>query len=201
MRPDPAAVETERFADAARDYCRWAEAAPSAAETDMLIARRHLASLTALALDLPDAACDANDPVPIPTEAWRSVFKRFGELPVNYYNNCIDPLHAVGAEPSLGDLADDLADIWRDLKGGLLLFDAGQAGAAACAWREGFAIHWGRHAASALFVLQCWLQVQETGSHNRRQTIQRSLPSKTEMESLTPASSMREKLELNNSSS
>ena len=175
---------TTRFANAARGYCLWAEAPPGACETDMLTARRHLASLIAFALDLPDTACDANDPRKISQEAWRSVFKRFGELPVNYYSNCVDPLHASGAESSLGDLADDLADIWRDLKSGLVLFDAGNVAAAAFAWREGFVIHWGRHAASALYVLQCWVQAHEfddTGPplavpQIRRQTIQRSLP-------------------------
>jgi hypothetical protein len=150
-----------RFAYVARGYCLWAEAAPGAGETDMLIARRHLASLLALALDLPNCASKANDLGAISPEAWGSVLKRFGELPVNYYNNCIDPLCAAGAEPSLGDLADDLADIWRDLKGGLALFDAGNVTAAAFAWSEGFSIHWGRHAASALYILQCWAQAHE----------------------------------------
>jgi hypothetical protein len=150
------------FASAAREYCLWAEAAPG--ETDMLVARRHLASLIAFALVLPDAAPDSKDPDAIPTDAWRAIFQRFGELPVNYYNNCVDPLHACGAEPSLGDLADDLADIWRDLKGGLVLFDAGHAIAAAFAWRESFITHWGRHASSALYIVQCWVQMQATGN-------------------------------------
>ena len=150
---------TTRFASTAREYCLWAEAAPG--ETDMWLAGRHLASLIAFALDLPDTARDANKPVTIPPDAWRTIFQRFGELPVNYYNNCVDPLHACGAEPTLGDLADDLTDIWRDLKGGLILFDAGHAAAAAFAWRETFIIHWGRHASSALYVMQCWLQAQQ----------------------------------------
>jgi hypothetical protein len=157
---------TTRFASAAREYCLWAEGAPG--ETHMLLARRHLATLIAFALDLPDSAHDANDPGTIPSDAWRAIFQRFGELPVNYYNNCVDPLHACGAESALGDLADDLADIWRDLKGGLLLFDAGHATAAAFAWRESFNTHWGLHASSALYIVQCWVQANGAGNAEQR---------------------------------
>jgi hypothetical protein len=159
----PTGDATAHFAKAAREYCLWAEDEPGAGETDMLIARRHLAFLIPLALDLPNTACGVIDPGQISPEAWRSIFKRFGELPVNYYSNCFDPLHASTAEPSLGDLADDLADIWRELKAGLDLFDAGNVKAAAFAWRAGFIIHWGRHATSALSVLQYWVQAHEFG--------------------------------------
>jgi hypothetical protein len=157
---------TTRFASAAREYCRWAEAAPD--ETDALLARRHLASLTVLALDLPDTACDSNDPVTIPPDAWQAIFERFGELPVNYYNSCVDPLHAWGAEPSLRDLGHDLADIWHDLKVGLVLFDAGHLAAAACAWRGTFIIRWGRHASGALYITQCWVQSDAVGNAEQR---------------------------------
>lgn len=160
MRQDNA---TARFATVAREYCIWAEGEPGAGATEMLIARRHLACLIPFALDLPDTACDVIDPVKISPAAWRFIFKRFGELPVNYYSNCIDPLHASADEASLGDLADDLADIWRDLKGGLDLLDAGNVKAASCVWREGFKRHWGRHATSALYILQCWVQAHEAG--------------------------------------
>lgn len=175
---------TARFASAARGYCLWAESPPGAGETDMLTARRHLASLIALALDLPDTASGANNTGTISPAAWRSIFQRFGELPVNYYNNSVDPLHACGAEPSLGDLADDLADIWRDLKGGLVLFDEGHVTAAAFTWREGYIFHWGRHAASALYILQCWAQ-----SHAVGVTGQPTLPPRTSNERLHLASS------------
>lgn len=147
-----------RFAHAAREFCLWAEGTPAAGEIEMLIARRHLANLFALALDLPNIACDVNEPAKISHEAWTSIFKRFRVLPVNYYGHCFDPLQVPADEPTIGDLADDLADTWRDLKGGLDLYDAGEVNAAAYAWREGFTIHWGRHAAGALYTLQCWAQ-------------------------------------------
>ena len=59
-------------------------------------------------------------------------------------------------------LADDLADIYRDVKNGLV---AEQAGAAArpndvlWTWRFAFESHWATHAADALRALQTALLV------------------------------------------
>jgi hypothetical protein len=150
---------TNQFAIAARKFCHWAEEAPSSGELEMRIARRHLASLYALALDLPQDVYSDDEPADISHEMWQAMFKRFDVLPVNYYSHCFDPLEVPAGESTLGDLADDLADIWRDLRPGLDLFDAGQRDAATVEWRNGFAIHWGRHAASALYVLHCWAPV------------------------------------------
>jgi hypothetical protein len=77
---------------------------------------------------------------------------------VNYYGEHADPLEIGSGETSLGDLADDLADIWRDLKEGLEVFDTGNPAGAAYHWHEHFTIHWGSHAASALNILQYWIQ-------------------------------------------
>ncbi|MES2299485.1 MAG: DUF5063 domain-containing protein [Pseudomonadota bacterium] len=143
-----------RFAELARAYCHWAEGMPASAQEDAKLARLHLARLYAQALELSEGEC-GDDPREISHEAWRCVFERFGALPVNYYGTCFSP-SIIPAESSIGDLADDLADIWRDLKEGLSLFDAGHVDAAQFEWRLHFNIHWGRHAASALYVLQCW---------------------------------------------
>lgn len=61
-------------------------------------------------------------------------------------------------DPVVGSLADDLADIWRDLRPGLDAMDAVQSAAAdpetiLWHWRWTFAYHWGRHAAAAIRVL------------------------------------------------
>ena len=145
-----------RFADIARAYCHWAEGAPLSEEAEVATARRCLAHLYAAALDLPLPECDDVELGEVGGDAWRDVFERFARLPVNYYEVCFDPLLVPPAAPSLGDLADDLADIWRDVRPGLTLFDAGHTAAAVYEWRLHFNIHWGRHAASALYVLTCW---------------------------------------------
>ncbi|MDM5180781.1 DUF5063 domain-containing protein [Massilia sp. DJPM01] len=147
------------FVESVRAFCQWAEGDLLPGDAQMSIARRHLAHLYAQALDLPQRECDwGDDAAAISHEAWSAMFKRFGALPVNYYSECANPLDVPCGETMIGDLADDLADIWRDLKHGLPLFDGGAADAAVFHWREHFIIHWGSHAASALNVLQYWEQ-------------------------------------------
>ena len=63
--------------------------------------------------------------------------------------------HPYGDGDSIGHtLADDLADIWRDLKEGLLVFDVGDESSrryAVWSWRFHALIHWGlTHVTSAL---------------------------------------------------
>jgi Domain of unknown function (DUF5063) len=53
-----------------------------------------------------------------------------------------------------GSLADDLADIYRDLKKGLILSEKTSAEDALWNWRLHFDFHWGNHAMSALKAIQ-----------------------------------------------
>ncbi len=62
-------------------------------------------------------------------------------------------------------LGDDLADIWRDLKEGLLALAGGASpDAVAWEWRFGFYAHWGRHATEALRAVHARL-AGEGGPH------------------------------------
>jgi hypothetical protein len=55
-------------------------------------------------------------------------------------------------------LSDDLADIWLDLKHGLLaLDDRARPEDVTWEWRFGFYAHWGRHATEALRALHARL--------------------------------------------
>jgi len=60
----------------------------------------------------------------------------------------------------LGSLADDLADIYFDLKEGLALHESGQSvpGKVIWEWRFSFEIHWGEHALGALRTIHFHLQ-------------------------------------------
>lgn len=57
---------------------------------------------------------------------------------------------AKDAEAIHGSLADDIADIYRDLKEGLILKDEASPRNAIWEWRFGFDSHWGHHAIDAL---------------------------------------------------
>jgi len=78
-------------------------------------------------------------------------------MPFRYYESRHNPLDIENREYALGDIADDLADIWRDLKPALELYDNNDHAAAAAEWQFDFEIHWGRHATAALYALHCWL--------------------------------------------
>jgi len=154
----------DRFAVAVRAYCGWAEGAPAGEDalSGMLATRRHLSSLYAMAVDLPDCETDWTDRE-LTHDAWTRIFQRFGALPVGYYEEIFDPLAVPAGEAGLGDLADDLADIWRDLKEGLVVYDEQGRDAACACWRQSFNIHWGMHATKALAVIQFWISSRAQG--------------------------------------
>lgn len=145
------------FAEVARDYRAWCEG-PRAADPFQLLreATRHLARLYAAASELPDVEfADHPDPPDLPKADWDAMFKSFGMLPFNYYREVFDPAIEGAEEPVAGDVADDLADIYKDLIEGMWLLDRGHAAAAAWNWKDSFERHWGRHAVSALRALHC----------------------------------------------
>jgi hypothetical protein len=87
--------------------------------------------------------------------AWKAVYQRFGALPFNYYS-AVDPHEVPAKDFTVGDLADDLADIWVDVKFGLASYQVGRADEAARDWRWSFDAHWGQHAVGALFAIRSW---------------------------------------------
>ena len=58
-----------------------------------------------------------------------------------------------GAEVSIGNIDDDIIDIYRDIKRGLIAYDAGHQRDAQCFWIHSFESHWGAHAANAISAL------------------------------------------------
>lgn len=145
----------ETFARLAQEFCSWTEAPPRDSQYELGRAQRLLSTLYAAALDLPEG-------VPINAEqpahgalSHDAAFRRFGALPVNMYATC-DPLVVPCESPEVGDVADDLADIYADLHRGLALYRAGHTGAAAWEWAFHFRAHWGDHAVGALAALQAF---------------------------------------------
>lgn len=145
----------ETFAMLAHEFCTWAEAPPRDSQDELRCAQRLLSRLYASALELPEG-----DPVDAerPAEGALShdaAFRRFGALPVNMYATC-DPLIVPCETPGVGDVADDLADIYADLHRGLAMYRAGDTDAAAREWSFHFRAHWGDHAVGALAALQAF---------------------------------------------
>lgn len=158
MNPDTQSLEP--FARTAAEFCAWCEQGENAEHEERAAARtalRLLARLYALALDLklhPGANLDLEGERSDDT-TWKAVFDRTSALPLGLYSEVFDPQEVPSEAPVVGCLGDDLADIHRDLTGGLSLFRAGHVKEAEWEWCFHFQTHWGRHAASAIRTLHC----------------------------------------------
>jgi hypothetical protein len=156
---DPA---IEHFVDAARRYCMWAEGYLDNSAEELRRARLLLAELHLAVIKLPDmGAGEEAQADEVSSYTWQAMFQKFGALPVNGYWDVFDPLKEGEKEPVFNSLADDLADIYRDVKDGLSLFDAGHIVESVWEWRFGFSTHWGQHLTGAQRVLHSHLQYEE----------------------------------------
>jgi hypothetical protein len=138
----------QHFADIGRRYCNWAEEELGDPHEAMRRAQLLLAELHLAAIQLPELKLgDDVKPTHISHEDWSVIFKRFALLPVTSYIDVFNPLK--DKDPIESSLSDDLADIWRDVKTGLNLFDADHPIDAAWEWRLNFQVHWGQHLVGA----------------------------------------------------
>jgi hypothetical protein len=65
----------------------------------------------------------------------QAALKRFGEFPFQYYWEVFNPVTATPEEPVCGAIADDFADIYCDVKSGLLAYDLGRHPQVVWCWR------------------------------------------------------------------
>jgi hypothetical protein len=137
----------EVFADIVQRYCSWAESPSGEPHDEMLAARKLLAELHLAALSLPDLGPGEDTEDELTADDWKIVCSRFQKLPVGGYWDVFDPLKEEA--PVFNSLWDDLSDIYRDLKEGLLLYRNGRIVEAAWEWRFNFEIHWGAHLTGA----------------------------------------------------
>lgn len=149
-----------RFRAAAEAFVALVEARATHSPADWL-ARVHaqLPELYAVALALREVAPDTGDAKQsvMTHDEWKVVYDDIGGVlgRWNYYWDVYDPYSESDHEAVCGSLADDLADIYRDLRDGL--FAASAEGARPndvfWAWRFDFASHWAAHAARAIRAL------------------------------------------------
>jgi hypothetical protein len=101
---------------------------------------------------LPDA-----DPDQVPVDAWWSLYASLSAFlgPRNSYREVVDPYEPTSEQEVTASLADDLADIYRDLLRGCRKWARGECSAAHWEWRFGLESHWGEHATGALRAIHC----------------------------------------------
>lgn len=154
---DPA----EQFAAHVESFAAWAK---HGTDSDAAAARNGLRLLTRLylaALELPTTSGDAGADLEggaVEDLEWKQVFGNAARLPLDFYAGVADPVDVASPQSVVGSLADDLADVYRDVVPGLRYYQAGRRDEAVWRWTTGFGYHWGRHAIDAMGVLHHWLQ-------------------------------------------
>lgn len=152
---DPAVIE---FRELVAEYCEIVESAATLSQ-DVLVERLRVsvARLLAAAPRLPDVEpSDEAASASIDHDAWSQQFRSLDDAlgDAASYWTVFDATAESEPECFLVPLADDLADIWRDLKAPLPALEADRGGEdAVWEWRVSFRSHWGRHAVEALRAL------------------------------------------------
>jgi len=163
--------EVIAFKDAAERYCAWVETAATSPEEELRSAMSHVSDLYRLALTLPDPDADpAVSEEYVDKNHHEALYSRLQRLPLQYYGEVFDTTQVPPEEPIVGDLADDLLDIYADVKSGLRYFAAGHPPEAVFYWRFTWGVHWGRHATSALRAMHCWATRVADGDESRPAT-------------------------------
>ena len=151
----------DRFGQVASRFCSVVESAQHLDRNEFVSqVYRILPKLIDEAISLPDVEL-SDDPkskrksVRQKIEEWNQLYNslkgKLGEW--DLYRQVFDPTR--DTELICGSLADDIADIYRDLKEGLVLKEADQIRPEDLIWewRVRFYSHWGKHAIDAL--LRC----------------------------------------------
>lgn len=146
------------------EVTRFREWVLSGADRGPEAAREALVRITALyltGLSLPRTRDDDLESMSEPLPR-RSVYKEIhaavgSRLPFQFYGEVSNPMMVPPEEPSVGDLADDIADIFADVDAGFQLYEADRRTEAAREWCFNMRIHWGGHATSAIRALHCFL--------------------------------------------
>ena len=150
--------QLQAFARAAAAFVSWAESSDVSQQLAPQVAGRLLSALYAEAASLL-AGVELSSVRVIPevpakyqvgAEVASALFRSF---PAQYYWMSCEPLTTLPDSLACGDLADDLADTYADVKEGLVAYNAGDIRWAREHWLGTFVVHWGAHVASAIPAL------------------------------------------------
>jgi hypothetical protein len=147
----------EAFTELAKSYCSVIEDSSLRGMQGLRAIHDLLLPLHAVAMQLPQVKSEVDFNGSVESHDYQKVCKDLQErLPIDPYWDTFDPLKEPAGDVVAGSLSDDLADIWRDLKIGLIELQAkGEASHAEVwwEWRFSFYTHWGAHSADALRVM------------------------------------------------
>lgn len=157
--------ETKDFLLTARGYCHFIETTDTANKEFLKKLQGFLLDLYQKATTLPWTTLDHEEEFKEKLskdefeKILNSILDKIGEN--RYYWEVFDPTNDKDTEAVCGDLVDDIGDIYKDIKYGLLIFDLGTAASqedSVWNFKFGFEKHWGRHAISALKTIHFQLE-------------------------------------------
>ena len=150
------ASSLDAFEELAAGFCSWCEGESLGADRETTAAV-WLARLHAAALLLPTTDPDYEDGVAeFPQPQLALAEKNLKPFVGWYYRVVFDPDPTNTEEPVMGDLGDDLLDIYKDIKRGCLLRELGRSSEALWHWSYMHQMHWGQHAVGALAALHAY---------------------------------------------
>ena len=159
---NPAIDIIPQFVRSARDYCRLIDEADAQTPRRFLeTVQTVLARLYSLALELPlvDPTTHGEPPDSMSHDDWRRLYDRLSNFlgDSNLYWMVFDPVDPNDHDSIPHTLADDLSDIYRDLRQASL--GSGDEMSADDLWslRFSFETHWGHHAVDALAAIHSLL--------------------------------------------
>jgi Domain of unknown function (DUF5063) len=153
-----------KFQQAARQFCDLFEVDPDQAQVwirqvSMALSELYAAANKLSMLEPFEFTNDVSEEPRIDHDQWKVIYDRVARaLPQRWYLTFFDLTEPLDPEqkPVIGDLADDLADIYRDLKPQLRAFsnqNDAVMGAVFCEWQFSFQSHWGDHAVNAMKIM------------------------------------------------
>jgi hypothetical protein len=151
----------DQFAAEAAVFEQWARCGTAQGEWATREALIRLTHLYLAALNLPPSwsaeVADQPEVERVGAEEYRAVAASCARFPLDLYSKVFDPLVVPPEEPVGATIADDIADIYRDVVTGQRAYQAGRRAQAVWEWGFNFRIHWGEHALGAIRALHCWL--------------------------------------------
>ena len=157
----------DRFSEVANQFCDAIDSVKDVNRVDLAIKIYPLLPLLiAEAIKLPTVGLSERGDETINIKGgmthgqWEEMYSRLKEELGDWdlYSQVFDPTK--DREVIYGSLADDIADIYRDVKGGIVLYQTGLASPdhIVWEWRFSFYSHWGHHAIDALRTIHSRLE-------------------------------------------
>jgi hypothetical protein len=146
---------SRRFKEIAEEYCAWVEGREVREDPGVWLAQI-LAEMVHVIYSIPDDGlwdAGAGEEDGYEKRYYNEVRASLPKLPFQYYREVFEATDLQSDESSLGELYDDVADIYGDLKEGLFVHEHISPSEAERCWRQSFRYHWGEHATGALRAL------------------------------------------------